>query len=131
MSKKKSKKRPYFDPNRKDCHHLLWMARNYNAGWAKVLRNNDYLKVMIPQMTLHREIHFQIANIPPPSNKACKEAFEKINRGLINGVLDCKFDKIEARLQVLIDLWGEDFPSTVKALKKQQKVVRNFYHKGD
>ena len=128
MSKKK-KRKSYFNPHKKDCHHLLWMARNYNNGWAKALRGHEYLKVMIPQMTLHREIHQLIPNIPPPDGKACHLAYETIERGLRDGNLDAEYDKIEARLDILIGIWEKQFPDTAKALRAQQQVVSNFYER--
>lgn len=127
MSKKKRKK-VQFNPYREDCHHLLFQGRHWNQGWAKRLREHQYFKVMIPQMTLHREIHSKIHDVPVPNGADCRRAYEAVEKGLREGLLDYR-DNIGARLDLLISLWS-NCPATCAVLEWQKQVIAKFYNGG-
>lgn len=65
MSKKKRRKnRARSQPTGRNRHHLLFMARNWNSGKAKILR--AYFVYYIP-IGIHNELHNHILHdVPKP-----------------------------------------------------------------
>lgn len=124
MSKKRKKVR--IGRHRKDTHHICFQGRHWEQGYAKLLREHWYMKVEIPQMTLHRLIHSKIHDVPCPEGKDCKRAYLKLEEMDRNGLLD-RYAYVEERIQFLIDCWGDTCPATVAILKWQQDIVRKFY----
>jgi len=130
MSKKHSKK------NRKklsrtstmDVHHILYQRKHWQNGYAHLLREHWYFKMLIPMTSLHRELHSKIHDIPTPNGKDCKVAYQKLcwyeKEGLIS-----EYDHAEVRIQFLIDVWENRCPATVAMLKWQQDVFRKFYQR--
>lgn len=84
---------------------------------------------MIPQQTLHREIHSKIHDIPTPNGKECKMAYEAICRLEREGLIDIQNDSIEKRINILLRLWGHKCPATCAVLKWQREVVSKFFAK--
>lgn len=123
---KKKKKSKRFDPNRCDFHHLLYQKRFYYTGYAKRLREHPYCGAYIPQMTLHREIHQAIPNVPIPDGKYCKQAYEAIENWLEAGYIAMN-DPVEKRIDILIKCFRVNCPKTAKALTEQKKIVARFY----
>ena len=77
--------------------------------------------------SLHHAIHQQIFDIPCPSGKSCKRAYEEILRRKDDGTIDVEHDSIAKRLDLLIELWEDTEPETVEVLKKQREIVTEFY----
>lgn len=103
-------------------HHLFYPRKQYNAGFAKRLREFPWLRIEIP-IKKHRAIHQKVERVPLPPNKRLKEAFfilEDLAR-------QCRLDKdadMEERINVLLcilDRHPECTP-TCNALRKQKKV---------
>ena len=111
-----------------DRHHLLWYKREYSKGWAKRLRDHWYLRVEIPRDTLHHQIHYEVAHIPVPRVISIKSALEQLNLLEKFGGISSN-DSIEKRLMVLLALFDCCEPATHAALKKQYKIVCEFYNK--
>ena len=120
------KKKTRVNSRAKDVHHILWQRRHWDGGWNKILRNHDYFKVLIPRDTLHKRIHEFVGDIPCPDGKHCKLAYEEVERRLDEGTINY-YDHLEKRIDLLVELWSEDCPETVKALLKQRDVVSHFY----
>ena len=113
-----------------NCHHILWQARNYNSGWAKRLREHWYFKKMMPEKTLHKQIHAKINDVPNPGGYACKKAFIALENAL-NEDLVSDTDTAEERIDFLLSVWEyERYPRTVVALWQQRQIISNFYKKG-
>ncbi|MDO4802564.1 MAG: hypothetical protein Q4A15_10405 [Prevotellaceae bacterium] len=130
MSKKKKRKVPRkFDPNRCDWHHFLWIKSKWNTGYAKRLREHPYCGAYIPQMTLHREIHQELSNVPLPDGKYCKQALEAINSWLEAGFISLD-DPVEKKIEMLIKCFKVNCPNTAKVLEKQRQIVSEFYRRG-
>jgi hypothetical protein len=55
-----------------DRHHILWQKRHWNNGFAYLLRNSFVRPLDI---SLHRHLHTQLADIPVPSGNLCKRAY--------------------------------------------------------
>lgn len=69
-SKRKRKKKPYTGQNR---HHLLFQARNWNTGKAKILRDSF---VYMLDVKIHDELHNAVLrNIQKPSPGAVLSVF--------------------------------------------------------
>lgn len=127
--KKKSRKKQTFNPSALNTHHILWQARHWNVGYSRALRNNEYMKKLIPRDTLHKEIHCKIADVPVPSGELCKKAYLEIEKRLKEGTIDSKKDSIETRINLLLEVWDYDScPRTVDALLKQRSIVTQFYY---
>lgn len=130
MAKKKKRNvRPKINYACKDWHHLLFQKRHWQTGYAKLLREHEYMGAMIPKATLHREIHSKIHDIPVPNGKECKEAYVLMLSKLEDGTLNMD-DKLEARLDFLINIWQEKCPATCAVLQWQSEVISKFYSKG-
>ena len=126
VSKRKHRKSKHFDPNRKDWHHILYQKRYYCTGYAKRLREPPYCGAYIPQMTLHRQIHEVLSNVPLPDGKYCKIAYDAIVNWLEAGYISLN-DPIEKRIDTLIKCFIVNCPKTAKALLKQKEIVARFY----
>lgn len=107
----------------KDLHHLCWIKKKWNKGYYNTLRNHWYFKVMIPKMTLHREIHALIPGIPLPDAMLAKQAVARLRLLEAEGRLH-RSDSVEQRLRLLASFFP-DTP-TGKAFEKQLSIVRNF-----
>ena len=129
--KKKRKRRAPVNPSMLNCHHILWQARHWDNGYAKALRNHEYMKKMIPRDTLHKEIHSEISDIPMPSGKLCEKAYREIERLYREELIDFDYDSIETRIDVLLQIWAEDDCEPTKAmLRKERAIAHNFYSQG-
>lgn len=128
MSKKKLKK-ACVNYHRKDTHHICYQARHWKNGYAKLLREHWYMKVEIPQMTLHRLIHSKIHDIPCPEGKDCKRAYLELIRREEEGLLS-EYDSVEDRIDFLIEIWKETCPATTAILQWQRDVVAKFFGGG-
>lgn len=128
MSKKKCKK-ACVNYHRKDTHHICYQARHWKTGYAKLLREHWYMKVEIPQMTLHRLIHSKIHDIPCPEGKDCKRAYLELIRREEEGLLS-EYDRVEDRIDFLIEMWKETCPATTAILQWQRDVVAKFFGGG-
>lgn len=132
MSKKRSKRSRRFVSSHSsratNRHHLCWERRRWNYGSLKALRSHPYCNIEIPALTLHRTIHEQMRQIPPPSLESAKDALWHLwyleKMGGIS--LD---DNIEKRLSVLIALFDYTDQPTADGFKKQLQIVREFYKK--
>lgn len=111
-----------------DKHHLLWYKREYNKGWAKILRDHWYLRVEIPRDTLHKQIHCGVSHIPVPKAINTKAALEQLSLLENFGALH-NDDPIDKRLMVLMAVFDCCEPATYAALKKQYEIVCKFYNK--
>lgn len=70
MSKRKKQGR---SANAYDCHHLLWMRRDWETGYARALRSDFTRRIPVE---LHRELHRVVPPLPVPPVKLCREAYE-------------------------------------------------------
>jgi len=130
MPKKKKKhgtKSYQYQQKAQDYHHHCFMARNWNNGWAKVLREHSYTGAYIPKFTLHHEIHETVRNVPTPDGRICRIIVEELNRNLENGVFSVD-DKPMTKMQNLIEICAKHSPATASALEKQLEVMQRFYH---
>lgn len=126
MSKKKKTKK--FSSNRCDWHHILFQRRYFSNGYAKRLREHPYCGSYIPKDTLHRLIHSEIANIPLPDDKYCKQALEAINSWLESGYISLD-DPIEKKILTITRCFNATAPKTANALRFQHEIVSKFYSK--
>lgn len=117
--------------NRLDFHHILFQQKHWNSGFAKALRQHPYMGKMIPQRTLHSEIHSKIHDIPTPNGAECKAAYLELLRREQLGLINVENDSLEVRISFLIEVWEDICPATVAMLKWQREVVSKFYAKGD
>ena len=130
MAKKKKRKRSSYPRaiNASNSHHLLWQRRKWDRENLRILRNYPYCIVEIPANTLHRRIHENIRQIPPPSQENAKEALWHLQYLEKHGGIKAN-DSIEKRLKVLIALFDCSEQPTADALRKQLEIVREFYEK--
>lgn len=133
MSKKKKryKRRKRLDSHRirslYDVHHLCFMRKNWNYGYAKAIRQFYYCKVKIQRDTLHRYIHENMSNIPTPGSSA-RTIYEQLLMLDRMGVLHDD-DSIEKRLMVLTSLFDGVEQPTADALKRQTSIIQKFKNK--
>ena len=106
-------------------HHLLWIHKNWSSGYARQLRDCPYFIVSIPANTEHRYIHSNMNGIPVPSGRSCKKAFEQIEILYKHGAIK-ETDTIQQRLERLIFILDYIEPETVKALRKQLKLINTW-----
>lgn len=125
-NKKKRKIAKYW-ANRVDYHHILFQRRSWKKGWAKKLREHPYSGAMIPQLTLHKQIHEAVKDIPVPTDENCWIAYQLIDLELKFGLIHLD-DPLEEKIALFIDVWYYDEPKTVKALRQVQSVVHKFYN---
>lgn len=83
----------------------------------------------IPQMTLHREIHSKIHDVPTPNGKECKIAYDTVRRLEKEGLINVKDDSLEQRIDLLLKLWDEACPTTCAVLRWQKEVISKFFAK--
>lgn len=86
MSKKKRKRklkrrqqRTFRNPpiTAKDRHHLCFMRRNWDTGYAKAIRNHFIYAIPV---VYHRELHNAvIGNVPRPSEVLLAQAWRDYN----------------------------------------------------
>lgn len=111
-------------------HHLLypkvWWGESF---YGRKLREHRYFRRFIPENTLHKYLHRDVANVPVPPNLACREAYYEFMRRYSAHLVDDAHDTLERRLQVLMDLFA-DYPKTVEALRRQQAISIKFYKNG-
>ncbi len=79
-------------------------------------------------MTLHREIHQAVNNVPLPDGKYCKQALEAINSWLEANVIRLD-DPVEKKVETLIKCFRINCPQTTKALERQKEIILKFYGK--
>ena len=80
-------------------------------------------------MTLHRLIHSKIHDIPCPEGKDCKRAYLELIRREEEGLLS-EYDRVEDRIDFLIEMWKETCPATTAILQWQRDVVAKFFGGG-
>ena len=127
--KKRRKKERRVDYNRKDYHHYFFQGRHYKVGYAKILRESPYCGAYIPQMTLHREIHSKIHDVPTPNGADCRYAVNTLKDWLEEGRITLD-DSPYLKLAYLYEIFKDRCPATASILKWQQDVIWKFYHKG-
>lgn len=111
-------------------HHMLFPAADWRQShFGQKLREHRYFRRFIPENTLHKYIHQEVFSIPVPPGRVCERAYREFLRRYDHHLIDANHDTLERRLQLLIDLFS-GCPSTVKALKEQQRVAIKFYSKG-
>ena len=107
-------------------HHMFYVRRQWRIGLARTLRAYSYCVVRIP-VPLHERIHAEVPSVPVPSAISIREAIDQLDYLGRFKAVSCH-DKIEKRLQVLIALFDCIEPETTEALRKQLKIVREFYN---
>lgn len=117
--------------SRKDTHHLLYQGRHWKQGYAKLLRESPYFKVLIPRDTLHRAIHGKLHDLPTPHGAECRKAYQLMMVGIASGRLDPAHDTAEKRLDFLIEVWKDDCPATVAMLGWQRDIIHKFFEGGE
>ena len=108
-----------------NCHHILFQRKHWKQGWANILREHPYCKVIIPQNTLHREIHSKVHDIPTPDGKACRVAVEAIDSWLEGGLISLD-DPLERRIEVITWCFRAKYKATTAMLDYQREVVIKF-----
>lgn len=78
-------------------------------------------------MTLHREIHSKIHDVPTPNGRECKMAYFVITRLEREGLINVKDDSLEQRIDILLTIWDEACPTTCAVLRWQKEVISKFY----
>lgn len=128
MAKKRKRRRKAkrVDIYAKDYHHFLWTKRVWDYGWAKRLRDHPYCGAYLPQMTLHRLIHAEMANVPLPDQKACQTAYIALQSWLDAGWASLD-DSPERKLEVIAKCFRAKWPKTAEALDMQRKIITEFY----
>ena len=123
MSKKR-KKRSSFPRagGYSNHHHLLWQRRKWDRGDLRVLRSHPYCIVEISANTLHRKIHENMRQIPPPRPESAKNVLWHLQYLEKHGGIKPD-DPIEKRLKVLIALFDCNEQPTADALRKQLEIV--------
>jgi len=127
MSRKKNR-RPA-NLSREDYHHILFQGRHWKNGWAKRLREHPYCGGYIPQMTLHREIHSKIHDVPTPNGAECRIAVEALNSWLEAGYISLD-DPMERKIEMIAKCFRAKCPATTSVLDWQREVVLKFYQRG-
>ena len=130
MSKRNRHNRPR-QSNEKNCHHLLYQGSHWKQGYAKLLRESSYFKVLIPGDTLHRAIHSKLHDLPTPHGTECRKAYQLMMVGIAAGTLDPEHDTAEKRLDFLIEVWEDDCPATVAMLRWQRDIIHKFFERGE
>ena len=130
MKKRNRRNRPR-QSNEKNTHHLLYQGRHWKQGYAKLLRESPYFKVLIPRDTLHRAIHSKAHDLPTPNGVDCKRAYQLMVEGIASGRLDPEHDTAERRLDFLIEVWEDDCPATVAMLRWQRDIIHKFFERGE
>lgn len=127
MSRKKNR-RPV-NLSREDYHHILFQGRHWKNGWAKRLREHPYCGGYIPQMTLHREIHSKIHDVPTPNGAECRIAVEALDSWLKAGYISLD-DPMERKIEMIAKCFRAKCPATTAVLDWQREVVLKFYQRG-
>lgn len=109
---------------------MLYQKRYWNHGYAQKLRNNWYMKIMIPKDTLHRDLHEKIHDVPVPNEEDCRIALIVLRELSIRGVISDN-DPAWVRLDTLIEIWKGTNPTTIEVLKWQRDVIFKFFTKRD
>lgn len=125
MSRKHSRKKRRASQSGSNKHHILWQRRYWNSGYLKALREHEYLVVEVPVNTLHHQIHAEMSGIPVMSQSSAKMVLDELTRLQKFGALRLD-EPISKRLELLIFMLDGIEASTVKALKKQLRVVISF-----
>lgn len=112
-------------PSSKDEHHLLYTRKDWSSGSAKVLRRQSYCKVLLPR-DLHEKLHAEVSSVPVPSENSIKHALDQMDY-LARFKAISEKDNAEKRLSVLIALFDCIEQPTADALKKQLKIIREYY----
>ena len=129
MAKKKKRRSSYPRAgNSSNSHHLLWQRRKWDRASLKVLRSHPYCIVEIPANTLHRRIHENLRQIPPPSQENAKRVLWHLDYLEKRGGIKPN-DPVEKRLKVLIALFDCSEQPTADALRKQLEIVCEFNKK--
>lgn len=107
------------EDGRRDYHHLLWPRTDWSEDAAFLLRNDRYFGLIIPQTTLHRNIHHNLMNIPVPPLELCQDAYSRLYYARKHETIDVQNDPPEKRLNFLIHLWEKVAPETTSALERE------------
>ena len=111
---------------KRDYHHLLWPRHDWSSGAAYDLRNDRYFGLIIPQWTIHRQIHHTIMNIPVPNLDLCHDAELRLNYARKRGSVDPLHDSPKKRLDFLIHLWQNPAPDTAAALERELALFEEY-----
>ena len=107
---------------------MLWQKRHWKQGYAKLLREHEFFKVMVPQQTLHRLIHSKVEAVPMPDGVSAKMAYDELAKLFVEGVIHDS-DTIERKLIIAIKLFSKLSPLTAEALSEQLRVFYSWREK--
>lgn len=133
VAKQKKKKRRK-NPRRKssppvsrvrDKHHLCYQRKKWGRGALASFRDYWYCRMYIPRDTLHKMIHLEVPNVPPPSESSARAALEQLGYLEQYGSIT-EFDSLERRLDLLAALFDCSDQPTADAFRAQLEVVRKF-----
>lgn len=125
MSRKRNRKKHRVSQSGSNKHHILWQRRYWSNGYLKALREHEYLVVEVPVNTLHHQIHAEMSGIPTMRPSSAKMVLDELTRLQNFGALRLD-EPISKRIELLIFMLDGIEAATVKALKKQLRIVTNF-----
>lgn len=113
---------------KRNLHHLIFQARHWNQGYAKMLRDHWYFKIRIPQDTTHRIIHSRLHDIVMPGGSLCKSAYQHLLDAEKAGQIQ-PTDTPQQRLTWLIREWKNEprIEVTVAELIYQRVLFDEYY----
>lgn len=118
-------------PNsRSDIHHIWFQRRHYQQGWAKVLREHWYCKILIPQATLHRELHSKIHDVPTPNGDICRSLVNDIDLLYEKGIIG-ENDTPLMRVTIISNLLSryKGLSATKAVINWQLEVIWKLYRR--
>ena len=102
---------------------MLFQARHWEQGYAKLLREDEFFKVMLPQATVHRELHSKIHDIPTPNGADCKFSYEQLRMLKTTAPVIADKMKPSKRLRWLVATLGEGNNATKAMLEWQAEFL--------
>lgn len=130
MSKKKRRYEKYESNGQKkssqfDTHHLCYIRRDWDHGYAQLIRQFHYCTISIPKATMHKFIHDNLVEIPVPSELAAEKAYEQLLLLDKYGALG-EDDPLGIRLLVLASLFDCIAQPTADGFRKQFDIVQSY-----
>lgn len=119
----------------KNKHHLLYCKNEWNKKpTSKLLRNNDYCKVMLP-ILVHRDLHADpelFHGSERVEGQVCTKIISAIAAAKKAKRIDVDKDNPVRRLEFLINLLVcyTDEDETIESLKRQRDFLLDAYRKG-
>lgn len=110
------------------ARHIVFTRKRWNVGVFKILREHYYAKASIPRDTLHQVIHSEISYVPLPARSSVIFALSQLDMLESYHAISPK-DSIEKKLRVLIAIFDCLEEPTADALRKQLKIVHDYYTK--